>query len=164
MRKKHGIYCFGNRHVDTMPPGQCQRCLRRVHALGNVSECRQNGLQVFSLREKDPDASVARKVAGRSQDKVAQAGETHKGFRLAAHRNAQAGIYPFLLLGLVFVLAGGTRWTAAILFGTFTVARLLHSIAYLKEKQPWRTLFFVVGVLATIALILDIVWLLIRAF
>ena len=81
---------------------------------------------------------------------------------LRAHRNAQASIYPFLLLGLVFVLAGGTRGTAAILFGTFAVARLLHSFVYLRGKQPWRTFFFVVGGLATIALMIAIVWLLIR--
>jgi prostaglandin-E synthase 1 len=82
---------------------------------------------------------------------------------LRAHRNAQASIYPFLLLGLVFVLAGGTRVPAAFLFGIFTVARLLHSVAYLEGKQPWRTFFFVVGGFATIALMLDIAWLLISA-
>lgn len=81
---------------------------------------------------------------------------------LRAHRNAQASIYPFLLLGWVFVLAGGTSGTAAILFGTFTVARLLHSWVYLTGKQPWRTYLFAVGGLATIALMLVIVWLLIR--
>ena len=82
---------------------------------------------------------------------------------LRAHSNAQATIYPFLVLGMVFILAGGTRWTATILFGTFTIARLLHSIMYLKAKQPWRTFFFVVGGLATIALMLAIIWLMIRA-
>jgi prostaglandin-E synthase 1 len=78
---------------------------------------------------------------------------------LRAHRNAQANIYPFLLLGLVFVLMGGTRAHALILFGTFTVARLVHSFVYLKAMQPWRTVFFTIGGLATIALMLDIVWL-----
>jgi len=82
---------------------------------------------------------------------------------LRAHSNAQAAIYPFLVLGMVFILAGGTRWTATILFGTFAIARLLHSIAYLKAKQPWRTFFFIVGALATIALMLAILWLMIRA-
>ena len=81
---------------------------------------------------------------------------------LRAHRNAQASIYSFLLLGMVFVLAGGTAGMATILFGTFTIARLLHSFAYLKAKQPWRTVLFIVGGLATIALMLDIIWLMIR--
>lgn len=82
---------------------------------------------------------------------------------LRAHRNAEALIYPFLLLGLVFVMAGGTRGVAALLFGTFTVARLLHSFAYLKGLQPWRTLFFAISGLATVALLLDIGWLMLRA-
>ena len=82
---------------------------------------------------------------------------------LRAHRNAEASIYPFLSLGLVFVLAGGTGVAAMIFFGIFTVARLLHSLTYLREKQPWRTIFFAIGGLTTIALMLDILWLLIRA-
>jgi len=81
---------------------------------------------------------------------------------LRAHRNAQASIYPFLLLGLLFVLAGGSAGAAMLIFGVFTIARLLHSAAYLAGKQPWRTRYFVVGGLATIALVLNIIWLLIH--
>jgi microsomal prostaglandin-E synthase 1 len=81
---------------------------------------------------------------------------------LRAHDNAQASIYPFLFLGLVFVLAGGTAGTATVIFGIFTGARLLHSIFYLAGKQPWRTIFFSVGGLATIALMLAIIWLMIK--
>ena len=82
---------------------------------------------------------------------------------LRAHRNAQASIYPFLFLGLVFVLAGGHGGVAKIIFGVFTIARLAHSYAYLAGKQPWRTICFIVGALATIALMLDIIWLMIQA-
>ncbi|HEX4447131.1 MAG TPA: MAPEG family protein [Polyangiaceae bacterium] len=82
---------------------------------------------------------------------------------LRAHRNAQAAIYPFLFLGLVFVLLGGSAGTATIIFGTFVVARILHSVVYLGARQPWRTLFFVAGALATGALMVDILVLLVRA-
>ena len=81
---------------------------------------------------------------------------------LRAHRNAQASIYPFLFLGLVFVLAGGTAGTGTVIFGIFTGARLLHSIFYLAGQQPWRTIFYTIGALATIALMLDIIWLMIQ--
>jgi len=81
---------------------------------------------------------------------------------LRAHDNAQASIYPFLFLGLVFVLVGGTAATAMVIFGIFTGARLLHSTFYLAGKQPWRTILFTVGGLASIALVLDIIWLMIR--
>src|SRR5258708_20561962 len=82
---------------------------------------------------------------------------------LRVHCNAEASIYPFLLLGLVFVLAGGSARTGAIIFGIFTAARLLHSICYLAHRQPWRTNFFTVGLLATLALILDILSLTIQS-
>ena len=81
---------------------------------------------------------------------------------LRVHANAQATIYPFLVLGLVFVLAGGSAAVARILFGTFTVARLAHSFVYLKGKQPWRTLFFILSGLAILLLGVAIVWLLIQ--
>ena len=81
---------------------------------------------------------------------------------LRAHRNAEANIYPFLLLGLVFVLAGGSATTAWILFGIFSVARLLHTVAYLGGKQPWRSVFFGIGGLALIALMVCIIVLLVH--
>jgi prostaglandin-E synthase 1 len=80
---------------------------------------------------------------------------------LRAHRNAEAAIYPFLFLGLAFVLAGGGARIATIIFATFTAARIAHSIAYLAGKQPWRTLAFVVGGLATISLMVALTWVLI---
>jgi microsomal prostaglandin-E synthase 1 len=60
------------------------------------------------------------------------------------------------------VLVGGTAGTARIIFGVFVLARLLHSVVYLAGKQPWRTLLFIAGGLATLALMGDIVWLLIQ--
>ena len=82
---------------------------------------------------------------------------------LRAHDNAQASIYPFLFLGLVFVAAGGGASAATVLFAIFTVARLLHTFAYLKGLQPWRTVFFLAGALCIFALMVGIVWLLVRA-
>jgi uncharacterized MAPEG superfamily protein len=80
---------------------------------------------------------------------------------LRAHANAQATIYPFLILGLVFVLASGSATVATILFGTFTAARLLHSFVYLAAKQPWRTIFFALSGLCILALMAAIVALMI---
>jgi uncharacterized MAPEG superfamily protein len=72
---------------------------------------------------------------------------------LRAHRNAEATIYPFLLLGLLYVLAGGGAGIAVPIFATFTVARIAHSIVYLRAIQPWRTIAFATSLLAIIALI-----------
>ena len=80
---------------------------------------------------------------------------------LRAHANAQATIYPFLLLGLAYVLAGGPYEGAVTLFGIFTLARLAHSFAYLRGLQPWRTLSFVISGLSLIALMIALVWVLV---
>jgi uncharacterized MAPEG superfamily protein len=77
---------------------------------------------------------------------------------LRVHANAQATVYPFLFLGLVFVLAGGSGSFAKVDFGIFVAARITHSIVYLAGKQPWRTLSFVASGLAMIALMGNIVW------
>jgi uncharacterized MAPEG superfamily protein len=72
---------------------------------------------------------------------------------LRAHRNAEATIYPFLLLGLLFVLTGGKAAIAIPIFAIFVVARIVHSIVYLKAMQPWRTIAFAVSLLAVAALV-----------
>jgi uncharacterized MAPEG superfamily protein len=72
---------------------------------------------------------------------------------LRAHRNAEATIYPFLLLGLLFVFTGGKAAIAIPIFAIFVVARIVHSITYLKAMQPWRTIAFAVSLLAVVALV-----------
>lgn len=71
---------------------------------------------------------------------------------LRAHANATANIVPFAILGLVFVLLGGSPTVAYIVFGVFTAARLMHSTVYLAGKQPWRSLMFGLGGVATVTL------------
>jgi uncharacterized MAPEG superfamily protein len=71
---------------------------------------------------------------------------------LRAHRNAEATIYPFLLLGLVYVLAGGRAGIVVPIFAVFIAARIAHSIFYLRAMQPWRTIAFATSLLAIIAL------------
>ena len=71
---------------------------------------------------------------------------------LRAHRNAEATIYPFLLLGLLYVLAGGGAGLAVPIFAIFIAARIVHSIVYLKALQPWRTIAFAISLLAILAL------------
>jgi uncharacterized MAPEG superfamily protein len=82
---------------------------------------------------------------------------------LRAHANAQASIVPFLALGLVYVLAGGPFTPAALYFTVFTVARWLHTWAYLGARQPLRTIFFVVASLPLLALVVHLMWLLLAA-
>jgi uncharacterized MAPEG superfamily protein len=71
-------------------------------------------------------------------------------------RNAFANIVPFLFCGFLFVLTGVAAKTALIYYAVFTGARLLHAVMYLGGKQPWRTLFFVVGQLCTVGMAVQV--------
>ena len=71
---------------------------------------------------------------------------------LRAHRNAEATNYPFLLLGLLYVLAGGRAAIAIPIFAVFVVARIVHSIVYLRAMQPWRSIAFAGSLLAIVVL------------
>jgi uncharacterized MAPEG superfamily protein len=71
---------------------------------------------------------------------------------LRAHRNAEATIYPFLILGLLYVLAGGGVGIAVPIFAIFIAARIAHSIVYLNAMQPWRSIAFSISLLAILAL------------
>jgi uncharacterized MAPEG superfamily protein len=71
---------------------------------------------------------------------------------LRAHRNATDNILPFAVLAFLLVLWGASPLVVGVLCGIFTVARLAHSLAYLGEKQPWRTIFFGLGGLTTFTL------------
>ena len=82
---------------------------------------------------------------------------------LRAHRNAEATIYPFLLLGMVYVLAGGGAGIAVPIFAIFIAARIAHSIAYLRAEQPWRTIAFAASLFAITALMAAVLGILLTA-
>lgn len=75
---------------------------------------------------------------------------------LRAHRNTADNTLPFLLLALVFVQLRPDPLEAQILLGTFTGARIFYTICYLGQIQPWRTITYGIGVLATLALVVEI--------
>jgi prostaglandin-E synthase 1 len=47
---------------------------------------------------------------------------------------------------------------AIALFATYAVARILHSVCYVKSIQPFRTMFFAIGMLAQITMIGVLLW------
>lgn len=80
---------------------------------------------------------------------------------LRAHRNDLENIPLFFALGILAMLIGAPLRGLQICFIVFTVARVTHTIVYLKGLQPWRTLSFAIGGLCNLALG---VMILIRAF
>lgn len=75
-----------------------------------------------------------------------------------AHRNALENVLLFLATGLLLPLVGAPLWAAGPLFAIFVVSRLVHSVAYIRALQPWRTLGFGVGALAQIGILAVLGW------
>jgi uncharacterized membrane protein YecN with MAPEG domain len=67
-----------------------------------------------------------------------------------AHRNALENIPLFLITGYLLTLTGIGTVFAFVLFGLFTFLRVLHSIAYIKGLQPWRTASFALGAIVQV--------------
>jgi glutathione S-transferase len=75
---------------------------------------------------------------------------------MRAHRNAVENILPFVAIGLLYVMTVGSPLGAKLYFGVFVTARWLHSFVYLAGKQPWRTMFFAAGALATLGMTVQV--------
>ncbi len=80
---------------------------------------------------------------------------------LRVHNNALANTVPFLFLGQLYVTAGASSTMAWVFFGTFAASRVFHSVSYLAQLQPWRTLTFGVGLLSTFGLMIHLAMLLV---
>lgn len=72
---------------------------------------------------------------------------------LRAHRNAADNILPFAILALLFVVWGASPMLTGIFCGIFVFARIGHTLSYLGEKQPWRSIMFGVGGVATLVMV-----------
>ncbi|HKN11624.1 MAG TPA: MAPEG family protein [Candidatus Binatus sp.] len=70
----------------------------------------------------------------------------------AAWRNDLENIPIFLFLAMIYVTLGCWPGGAFIYFTIFAVARILHTIVYMRGLQPWRTVFYGFGI--TICVIL----------
>lgn len=86
-------------------------------------------------------------------DVVYEAGNDRTARYRRAHRNALENVPLFLASGLLLALVGTSFTAAAILFGVFVVARVMHSFFYVKGIQPFRTMSFVVAALAQVGIL-----------
>jgi uncharacterized MAPEG superfamily protein len=76
---------------------------------------------------------------------------------LRIQRNDLENIPLFFAIGLAYVLAGASPIGARIYIWTFTLARIFHTIAYTWNLQPWRAIFYGIGTLALLAMIVHII-------
>ena len=71
----------------------------------------------------------------------------------SAHRNDMENVYPFLMIGLVYVLSNPDPITATWLFRIFTAVRIAHTVVYVNAvRQPFRALCFGAGLAINVAM------------
>jgi uncharacterized MAPEG superfamily protein len=75
-----------------------------------------------------------------------------------AHRNALENNLLFLITGLLFVMTRPSTALAVGIFATFTICRIGHSVCYVKGVQPFRTMFFAIGMLTQVVMLGIIAW------
>jgi len=73
-----------------------------------------------------------------------------------AHLNDVENIPAFLVLALIFTLTGCSATAGWAYFGTYFVARTLHTTFYLRAVQPWRTAAFALGQLTQLGIIVQL--------
>ena len=77
---------------------------------------------------------------------------------LRIQRNDGENIPLFFAIGLIFVLDGASATGAWWYCWTFTIARLVHWVAYLNHLQPWRALSYGVGYACILGMAVQIVF------
>jgi prostaglandin-E synthase 1 len=118
--------------------------------LGGYTAARRSGNKNY-LNPEDGKVSFkdAKLVEGAEHPEVARIQR--------AHRNLLESLPMFFALGLIGVLAGISPLGAKICFITFTAARVLHSLVYIKELQPFRTLSYAIGSFALLGIMAQII-------
>jgi len=77
---------------------------------------------------------------------------------LRIQRNDGENIPLFFAIGLLYVLDGASATGAWWYCWTFTIARLVHWVAYLNHLQPWRAICYFIGYLCIIGMVVHIVF------
>nr|XP_022310044.1 microsomal glutathione S-transferase 1-like [Crassostrea virginica] len=73
------------------------------------------------------------------------------------HLNNLENIFPFVTIGLFYVLTGPDPESASLYFRTFLLSRVIHNVALIRGlPQPTRTFSFLVGVLITCLMALPV--------
>merc|ERR1712012_592311 len=74
-----------------------------------------------------------------------------------AHRNDLENILPFLVIGGFYLTTDPDLKTTRMLFRIFTVARILHTLAYLNGvAQPTRFLSFLTGMGVNVFMVVSV--------
>src|SRR5437868_2809126 len=72
-----------------------------------------------------------------------------------AHRNDLENILPFFVVGFCYLLTRPSWNAAAIYLIGYLVARVAHSVFYIRSMQPDRTIAFTLGGCFTVAMMVQ---------
>lgn len=107
-----------------------------------ISRARAN--EVINPEDRKPE-SKASVVYDEGNDQTAR-------YR-RAHRNALENTPLFMISALVLTLMGASSTLGAALFYPYAGLRILHSVCYVKQLQPFRTIAFALASLAQLAVL-----------
>jgi len=108
--------------------------------------CYQGFLRIrFRAFTNTEDAAVFNRIA--RENELAQVTRAAR-----AWTNDLESIPAFFALGGLAIAMNAPACITAWLSVLFTLARVLHTLAYLKGVQPWRTLFYGVGIMCLLGL------------
>jgi uncharacterized MAPEG superfamily protein len=79
-----------------------------------------------------------------------------------AHRNDLENVLPFLAVAPIYVSSGPSEAGAWLCFVGFTTARILHTVFYVREAMPHRTIAYAAGFFLTLWMVLASGWALLR--
>ncbi|MBI4516334.1 MAG: MAPEG family protein [Deltaproteobacteria bacterium] len=72
-----------------------------------------------------------------------------------AHRNDLENILPFFGAALFYALTQPSMFMTRVYFWGFCLARICHSVFYIRHRQPHRTIAFSVGLILMVLMVLS---------
>lgn len=74
-----------------------------------------------------------------------------------AHTNAIESAIMFYPIALLYAFSGPSDLGARAYFFTYAGARILHTVFYVAEKQPWRTVMYAIGTFSILGMMVHLV-------
>ncbi|WP_375450474.1 MAPEG family protein [uncultured Devosia sp.] len=71
--------------------------------------------------------------------------------------NLQETLPVFLTLGVLSIVLGEQGWLSLLGAGLYLVGRCGHVVCYMRGLSPWRSMFFLVGLIGTIVMAIPLV-------
>jgi len=75
-----------------------------------------------------------------------------------ALQNDLENILPFFGVGLIYALSGPSLFMARLLIAGYALARIAHTVTYLRGRQPHRSIAFCVGMFCLIWMLVVALW------